>query len=285
MLPILALCILGPIATLNLDGLQALDGGPDVSLLVTAEPVIGLISGLAILAGAAIYGILAGKLVDARTGTLSAGFLVAWAAWRTGNLGHIFRIDPSSGVLVRLAIEAAIVGVGAALVALLVAGTRPADQPVPHTDLPGPHLGSLTQLAKPPVLGGIVAGAAAALVVAYVVAFNPLRGQALMAGVLGAIAAGAIARLVVHAASGHEAPSAAPYAAVVLAAVVAPLIGFIIPGATHLESASLSQSLPGFLLVQPLDWAAGMLIGTPIGLAWAGAAVHKARDVESAPAR
>lgn len=285
MLPIAALFLLGPVSTLNLAALQSLEGGRDVSLLVSAAPAIGLGFGLAIIVGAAIYGIVCAKVVDPRTGTLSAGFLVSWAAWCTGNMEHIFRFEPGAGTLIRLCIEALIVCAATGVAALLIAGAARADYEPMHGDLPGPHLRSLRGLFKTPVLGGVAAGAAAALVVAHVVAFNPLRGQALMAAILGSIAAGAVTRLVIRAWANEEAPSAAPYAAVLLAATAAPLIGFVVPGASKLGTAALQGTLIGPLVVQPLDWAAGVLIGVPMGLAWAGAAVTKAREAESATAR
>lgn len=285
MLPIVALFLLGPISTLGLEALQSHEGGPDVSLFVNATPAIGLGLGLALLVASGVYGLMCARLVDPRTGTLSAGFLVSWAAWRTGNMELLLRFEPGSGTLYRLCLEAIVVCTAAGAVALLIAGAARADHQPTHGDLPGPHFGSVHRIVRPPVAVAIVAGAAGALVVAHVVAFNPLRGQALMAGVLGSIAAGAVTRLVIRAWVNEEAPSAAPYAAIVVAAAVAPLIGLVLPGPSGLETAAVQGTLIGPLKVQPLDWAAGMLIGTPMGLAWAGAAVHKARDAESAPAR
>lgn len=285
MLPVLALFLVGPVITLPLAGLRGIDAGHDVSLLVGSSPALGVILGLALLAATTVYGLLSARFVDARTGTLSAGFVLAWGAWRTGNMEWLFRLEPSAGTLIRLSVEAGMVGVGAMLIALLIASSGRPRSETPHADLPGPHLGSLRQLVQPQVLAGVAAGALAGLVIAHLVAFNPLRGQALVASVFASIAAGAVARLVIRAAANREAPSASPYAAVLLAGMAGPLIGFIKPGAAHLEDAALQGTLLGPLLVQPLDWAAGMLIGTPIGLAWAGAAVHKAHDVESASSR
>lgn len=285
MLPVLALFIVGPVITLPLAALKGIDAGHDVSLLVSANPGLGLLLGLTVLVAATVYGLLSAKLVDARTGTLSAGFLLAWAAWRTGSMEWLFRLQPGGGTLIRLALESALLGVGSLFICLLAARTGRGHHENPHADLPGPHLGSIRQLANPQVLVGVGVGALATLVIAHLVAFNPLRGQALVAAVLASIAAGAVTRLVIRAAANREAPSASPYAAVLLAGIVGPVIGFITPGPARLGDAALHGSLLGPLLVQPLDWAAGMLIGTPIGLAWAGAAVHKALDAESASAR
>ncbi|KAA0212973.1 MAG: hypothetical protein DYG94_13455 [Leptolyngbya sp. PLA3] len=285
MLPVLALFIVGPVITLPLAALRGVDAGHDVSLLVGANPLLGILLGGTLLLAAAVYGWLSARLIDARTGTLSAGFLLAWAAWRTGSMEWLFRLQPGSGTLIRLSVESTILGVGALVICLLIVGSGRGRHENPHADLPGPHLGSLKQLANPQVLAGVGVGALAALVIAHLVAFNPLRGQALVAAVLASIAAGALTRLVIGAAANREAPSASPYAAVALAGIVGPVIGFITPGAARLDDAALHGTLLGPLLVQPLDWAAGMLIGTPIGLAWAGAAVHKAHDVESASSR
>lgn len=282
MLPIGALFILGPIVSVVLNGLRAPDGGSDVSLLVGASPALGMALGCAMLAAASMYGLVCTRLLDPRTGTLSAGFMLAWAAWRTGNLAEVYRLGADTGTLVTLAVEAAIVCSLTLVLCLLIAQWARQDHRPTPGDLPGPHLASLRQLGQLPVLVGVGAGTVVALVVAHLVAFNPLRGQTLMAGVLGAIAAGAISRLVICSMREGDAPSVAPFAAVLLAATIAPLIGLVAPGGSKLEAAAVAGTLPGPLVIQPLDWAAGMLIGTPIGLAWSGSAITRSSQTQRA---
>jgi hypothetical protein len=134
-------------------------------------------------------------------------------------------------------------------------------------------------------VAGAVLGAAAGLAVAWVVAFDGLRGQALMAAVLGSIAAGAVSVLVVRSLSDEEGSAATPYAAAVVAAVAGPLVGLVAPGPAELSSAIVGGSLPGVLMVQPLDWAAGLLLGVPIGVGWIGALAGPARESKAGAAR
>jgi predicted permease len=277
-LPCLALFILGPIMGRLVGTLHAGDGGHDITLLVGAAPAMGLVFGLGSVIVALAYGALAGKMLGERTGTLSGGLLLAWIAWNTGDLGMILRFDGSAATLIKIAVEAALVGgvvlAGTALIARWSEDTQPKATGVRD---------ELKALTSPASLAGLAAGAAAALAVAWLVAFDGIRGQALMAAVFGAIAAGAVSRLVAMSlADGHPA-RLMPYASVLLAAIVGPLIGFAVPGAANLSSAVIDGTIAGPLLVEPLDWAAAMLLGVPIGIGWTAAITHAAG--ESKPAR
>ena len=260
--------------------LHAGDGGHDVTLLVNAAPAMGLIFGLGSVIVALAYGALAGRMLGERTGTLSGGLLLAWIAWNTGDLGMILRFDGSAATLVKIAVEAALVG------GLVLAGTALIARMASDTEPKATRLGDeLKALCTPASLAGMAAGAAAALAIAWVVAFDGMRGQALMAAVIGAIGAGAVSRLVAMSlADGHPA-RLMPYASVLLAAVVGPLIGLAVPGAANLSSAVIDGTIAGPLLVEPLDWAAAMLLGVPIGIGWTAAITHSAGESKPAAAR
>ncbi len=260
--------------------LHAVDGGHDVTLLVGAAPVMGLIFGLGSVVVALAYGALAGRMLGERTGTLSGGLLLAWIAWNTGDMTLILRFDGSAATLVKLAVEAGLIGglvlAGGVLIARMASDTEPKAAGAGN---------ELKALLTPGALAGMGAGAAAALAIAWVIAFDGQRGQALMAAVFGAIGAGAVSRLVAMSlADGHPA-RLMPYASVLVAAVVAPLVGFAVPGAGSLSSAVMEGTIAGPLLVEPLDWAAAMLLGVPIGIGWTAAITHKAGESKPAAAR
>lgn len=276
--PCLALFIIGPVLSRLIGGLRADDGGPDVSLLVSARPALGLVMGLIGVAAALAYGGIAGRLLGERTGTLSGGLLLAWVAWMTGDLSLVLRLEGSAGTLALLAAE------GLAVCGLALAGVAVIARLSP--DRACEPMGVETKrLAKWPALAGALAGAAAALAVAWLVAFNGLRGQGLMAAVLGSIAAGAISMLAAQSLSGEKPPVLMPFLAVLIAAALGPLVGFVRPGAGELASAMIDGSLPGVLMIQPLDWAAGMLLGVPIGIGWMHALSGSGRESKPAAAR
>ncbi len=105
-----------------------------------------------------------------------------------------------------------------------------------------------------------------------------------MAAVAGAIGAGVVTPMVIAAMGADRPVWFAPFLALLVAGIVAPLIGFIAPGAEHLEKAFINATMPGALVVQPLDWAAGMLLGVPIGMAWTAASIGKVEESASRPA-
>jgi len=258
--------------------LRGVDGGSEVSLLMSSAPALGLALGLIGVAVAIAYGGIAARMLGERTGTLSGGLLLAWVAWRTGNMALVLRLHGSSGGLIMLAIEAAVVGSIALVGIALIAHLAPE-----HKN--GVIRAESKALLKLPALAGIAAGAVAALAAAWIVAFDGLRGQALMAAVAGAIAAAVVSRLVGQSLGHDTPPKLVPFLSILLAAIAAPLIGLVSPGGGELAAAQIDGTLPGVLMIQPLDWAAAMLLGVPIGIGWTSAMVEKATESKPSAAR
>lgn len=267
LMPIAALVLLGPIVGRTIAALRASDGGTDVSFLTGADPIAGILA--LILVG--VFGVVAAagsaSVVGFRPGLTIAGFVVAWGAWFTGENGMIFRRD-GAGAVVPMAIEGGLVAlVGAAIVIASAWAGRRHERDSERPMLP--QLGrSLTTKA------GLVASAAAGaagLVVAWVVARDDMRGQAIFAAFVGGIVAG-----MVGAQMAPDSEDAPPMAAggvtgMLALALIAPAIAFVRPGLGGIAAAAESGALPGALRLQPLDWLVGVLLGVPVGMGWAGA--------------
>ncbi len=282
-LPIAALGVLGPLAAAPVRVLRDLHGGHAVTLLLNTSPVMGVVAAVVVVLTAAIGAALGARLVAPAMGRMVAGLTVAWAAIFLGDTGNTLRISgPGMGSVLGLVVEAAILLVGGGLI-LLVAelAARPvsdggAEEPGrPATRSPGEILGALkSQVA----LAAIGAAAVGALVGAWLVARDDLRGQAFMAGVLGAILAGAAARMVAWFLGKNEGPAAGVIPAglgVLLAGVLAPLTLLFMPGLGEVGKAVRAASFSGPGVLAPLDWLGGALLGASIGVNWAASTLDR----------
>ena len=106
-----ALLGIGPLARHFTEALQALDGGHSASVLVNAHPSGGVIAALVVFALATITGCIGSYLVGKRMGLFSAGLVLAWAAWGTGQMDRILTQPHADGALRTLAVEGVLVGV------------------------------------------------------------------------------------------------------------------------------------------------------------------------------
>jgi hypothetical protein len=274
-LPLAALFLVGPLVGTLSGDLRGSDGGPQATLLTSASLMMGLFAGLAGLAAAQVLAVIGSRAADVKTGLLGAGLVLAWAAWRGGSPAAVLLRDPSVSTLLTLALEGGLVGAGALLIVQVAhRAASPAEQK------------SEAALRSSAALVAMGVGALASLAVAHVIVFGPLRGQALFGAILAGVAAGAIGRLASSAMSETPAPRVAIYSGMVLAAILGPLVALVAPGGSSgaLVGSVTADGLPGPVLIAPLEWAAGMLIGVPIGLNWAQASMHKSAPAASARA-
>lgn len=250
---LLALFALGPVAGLLTGSLRGLDGGPDATPLVCSAPVAGILAGVAALAIALAVGLVGARLVGVEHGYTAAGLVLAWAAWRTGEVSELIRTAQSGAPLRSLTLEGVLFGALALGIAWALAAfaKRPTDAPEQ------PRFGS-----RP--LGVLVAGFLAAGVGAWLVAVTPLKGQAVAAAIAGGILAAAVGRLV-----DLEAPLPILVAPVLLVGIVAPLTGFITRGTTGVVAAAYAGTLFPTSHITPLDFIAGAFLGVPVGISWA----------------
>jgi len=199
-------------------------------------------------------------------------------------VGDLVRERQGGGFLMTLAVEGLVVSLaGAAIGALLMVinGRRQAAGAAPGGIL---LLERGENASKGAVLGvSLLAGVAAGGVVAWFCAVTDLKGQTLMAGVLAAIAAGAASHLAGNAM--HSSVSPVPsLLAMALLGLVGPLLARGMHG-EHVVEAVYGGALFGPGRLMSLDWAAGALLGVPIGMGWAGAMLDsRAAEAEAAAA-
>lgn len=266
-----ALLAVGPLAGSLIGSFRAADGGASITVLLNSSPVLASLACVGVFVLAAAVGGPAAFIFGTRTGMLMSGYVLAWAAWQTGTAEALVRRTQSGDLYWMLALEAAFVGL---LLLALVAGVMFAglicesrrDKAVrPDEDLLKDVASSVTTLAG---LVGVLAAAVAGLVVAWAIAVEPLKGQAVFAGIFGGIAAAAAGRLSASFFS-ESPPEFAPYLGLALVAVGVPIWMAVTggPGADLVAAFYAGTAWPPAYLL-PLDWAAGAALGAPLGSAW-----------------
>jgi hypothetical protein len=256
--------VFGPIAGTLTGSLHATDGSHSATPLVCASPSSGLLMGLAAMGIALVVGLVAARLLGAAPGMTAAGIVVAWAAWRTGDVDELIRTAQSGRPLTILAAEGAIFGCLAVAMCLAIVIVAPDGKAVAPPTLRDRFWGGPTT----PV--AVLIALFAAGVAAWFVGVTPLKGQAVFA----AIAAGTLA-----AAAGRLADFRLPLASlsipIAALAVVGPLAGMAIAGSQAVVQMSYKGTLFPLANIAPLDWVAGGLLGIPQGVSWAGSMIEK----------
>lgn len=252
---------------------RAGDGGGSATMLVSESIAGGLAAtALAFVAATALGRLGAGRYGE-RTGYALAGFALAGVALAQGSVMGLLRWAPAPRALWMLAGEGVIVGaLGVALAwAVGRAGARheaALGRANHHVDAPLSAQGAL----------GFAAALAAGLAVSWLVAREPMPGQTLAAGVFAGIGAATAARV--------AAVRCAPVcvvAALGALAVGAPIAAGLAHGGGALR-AIYEQKMIGIGLLTPLDWVAGALLGTPVGVAWAASLTDKRAEKAAAGA-
>lgn len=280
-LMLLALVVAGPIAAGFVAQVRAPDGGPEASLFTGAAFMPGLVALVVTTALAAVLGVVSARYAGPRSGLRNAGFVIAWAAYATGEVDDIIRLAESSSPLRMVAVEGAVVAViGIVLSAIVLAAQRPTAE-IEVRDFGQPSSKPWQGLARRASLVALGVSLVVALIVGHLLAYEGLRGQAIFAAGVAGLAAGLLGRL---AASFLDAetppPTLAMHIGVCLAAAVAPwAAGILVGGSDAVLSAAEAGTLPGAALVLPLDWIAGALIGVQIGSAWAGGSIQQGEKV------
>ena len=274
-----AILVAGPLAAMFTGALTRADGGTHATLFVSRSVVDALLAMGALVVLALVLGIPGARLFGQRFGLATAGFVFAWATWRTGEADKIIRGTSDASVLHTFAIE------GAALMALTLgvvyAITRfgraryDAEHIEFRTEPSIPQ--DLLRLVKPHSLAAIGAGTVGGAIVASVIAFDALKGQAVFAAFAGGIASAAFARLA-GSMIRDDIPALAYFIPAGLLAILAPLAGGLHHGdASQVLGAVDSGTLLAVAKLTPLDWFAGALLGAPVGLSW----IHSMLDQPS----
>lgn len=253
-----AALLVGPVVAGMLSGLTAPDGGSGHTLLVSEAPVMGLILGVAAVVLAGIYGFITLKLSTLRLAIFNMGVILAWAAAAEGRLNAIARHTSDAGVMNRLGIEALILSIVAvAFVWLLIrfGGKHAAEERALKAD-------SRIPAAMATVL---LAGGAAAFIMARTDAFGQTLGAAIAAGIAGIT----LARIVAH-----TCPLIHLVVAACALAVVSPVAAGVLSG-NEFRAAVYSGEILALGRIMPFDWIAGLLIGAPVGTLWAHSFTEK----------
>jgi hypothetical protein len=270
---IASLLAIGPLAATLINSLRDVDGGRAVTLLINGNLGGGLAAGAVVFVAAAIVGLAASHFLSLNTGLMSAGIILAWGRWGEGTLEEIVRRAGDGRDLPRLAIEGvAVTLIAALLTRLMVKAAHNAQHPDSKASgalIAGPDGASIW----PMFFAVLVAGAAAAAAVTWALSVSGAKGQTFAAAVIGAIAAGATAQVVASSKGFHAAP-VTPMLSIAMVALTGPLVAAFMHG-SGLIDAVYSGNV--FSLARPisLDWAAGAMLGVPIGLGWAGSMLDR----------
>lgn len=265
--PTLSLFVLGPAAYLVTSSLGRADGLPDATLLLSSTPVLGLLAGAIVFALAWLAGVLAARLVSPFSGLTHAGFVLAWAAWGTGPILPLVRAGTSpDGALRTLALEGLLVAGLSAVLAVLIARAAPTVRAESSDD--PPESGRFDSR----LIGAFAVAIMAGAVASWIVAREPLKGQAIGAAAAAGIAAAVAARVLTSAAT----PAAFFVAAVgALGAVSSAYAAATAPSGDRTLALLYAGTMTPLASITPLDWAAGAFLGVPLGLAWAASLVGR----------
>ncbi len=254
-----AALVAGPIAGRLTGMLRAPDGGPDATALLSSSPLLGILATLAAVLLAAAYGFAAARFLNFKWGMLCAGLIVAWAAWNSGRADAIIRRVQAPSALWALAAEGLVLGVLGVIATYFI--TRASD---PRAAGDGADNDTRSDSVKAAGVGVLVGGLAA-----IAVARSEMVGQTFAA----AVTAGAVGTLVGRIV-GHRACVPASMLICPALAFLGPVVAAIFHGA-GLRDALYRGELFALARVMPLDWVAGTLIGTAVGVSWAGGMIEK----------
>jgi hypothetical protein len=255
-----ALMVFGPLVAMVATRITPVPGAIHGTALVGDAPMMGVFTMVWCITIAGLIGVAGSRLVSVGQGLTCFGVALAWASFRLGRLPDLARaVDPGT-LGTQLAIEGAIVGMAVLGAAIIIARRGWPDEPF-----------SLRAMASLPSLAAGAVAAAVGLAAAWVIAQDDKPGQTIAAGIAAGAAGAALARTLVH-----GAPRSAVLLAIPIGAIACPVIGFALTP-SPMESAVLGGTAHALARVMPTDWCAGMLIGIPFGLSWAGSTITKAR--------
>jgi hypothetical protein len=267
-LTFIALFAVGPLVAMLVARLHGPHGGTDTTLLVSDAFIGGIIACIAIAIGAGLLGVIKAKLFGWHRGFTVAGFVVAWAAFRAGDMRMLYMSLPAGeSPVVLLVVESVLVLIAVMAVAHFTIGfSGPTAQQPPAED--GRDRSGLFGM---PGLAGIGASFAAMLLLTFILVQTSLRGQAVVGTAVAAIGASAVGILATRQLGGNSS-ILGPLLGIAAFGLVAPVVSVVMAG--DLAQAARDGSLLPFAYIQPLDWAAAMLLGTPIGVAWAASSIE-----------
>ncbi|MBO6514678.1 MAG: hypothetical protein JJ974_12005 [Phycisphaerales bacterium] len=291
---VLSLCVFGPIAGGLMASLRGVDGSRHATLFVSDSILGGLFVLFGVFFLAMIAGVIATKMVSLREGVLNLGLVLGWGAWGAGEVGEALRSAPDSGSIVKLAIEGfAVLVLTVWMLRVMTKVRGVGDGGDEGTDgcvaLSNSKLVALREHAG---LTGMLVGVGlvVSMVMVWLQVQSDLSGQAVWGGFIGSAAAGVLGGMLIQ---NHSMGSSGKHGrggkrssdgvvslipvmvGVMLGGVFGPLVGMVTPGSGRLLQAIASGEMPGFLVMSSVSWAAGAMIGTPVGYSWVESSVAR----------
>lgn len=259
-----ALFLIGPAAGRIIGSVPAPDGGPATSLLLSSSTLHTLFNAATAFAFALLVGGIGARFFSLGTGLAAAGVVAAWTAAATGASDEIIRRTHDVNSFWTLTIEGVVVCIGLGALALLIGMVVPRVETV---ETKRKHSSDLSSLAA-----GLGLGLVIAAIAGWLVARSPLTGQAIAAAAA-AGAAGALAAIL----SFHRVRSTHIVATLGLLAIVAPASAALLHGDAVTKLAYAGELTP-LARITPLQWAAGLLLGVPLGASWGRSMITKKPD-------
>ncbi|CAG0998022.1 hypothetical protein PHYC_02688 [Phycisphaerales bacterium] len=264
---------LGPAVYSLLLRVHDAEGGRAVTLLINADASRAAVGGLCAFVVAGAVGLVGARFFSIGTGFLCSGIVLAWARWGLGTLDDLARISGHPMHTATRAIENAAAVAITLLLACVMVVISARRQPKGSPGAPGEGLLGVAVLGDGPraaaLGGGFAIGLVAAGAVAWLMGSSDLRGQALMAALLGALVCGAVGQLVASSMRCSLTP-VVPVLVLLVLGIAGPLLAQMTHG-SRLVDLIYQNEVFGLARPVSLDWAAGALLGGPIGLGWAGA--------------
>lgn len=247
-------------ALMLMSGVRAPDGGPEASLLLSESPATALGAAAVIFVMAAAVGALGARAFGTRSGLFIAGLVLVWPAWESGTVMGILRRTQSGSSLSTLRLEGLIVAAATIVVGIIVA--RFGRDTLATNAEP-------RKVSAGTVVGPLV-GFAVAVIGASACARTEMAGQAIAS----AFVAGLLGTLAMMLFDSRVKPERV-LMGLALLAFIGPASGAVIDGATAVQHVYDGTITPMARLT-PLHWAAGLLLGVPVGASWASGLVKKA---------
>jgi hypothetical protein len=267
-----SLLLAGPVAWLLTSSIVDASGGHGTTLLHASGVGASLTRGAGAIVIAGVMGVLTARLVGLRAAFWNCGMVLAWAAAGLGTIDQVLRArEGSQSLLTTLALEAGVVMVlvaGIAVACWKFAREAPA-RSEGWTDLTFAGRASAVAL-------GAAASAAAAGLVAHFAMINNLKGQAIGAAGMGAAAASVAVALLAP-----RAPAFAVVTGAMLAGVLGPVVAQFMTPPSQVSPAVFAWGLLGPARITAMDWAAGAMLGAPMGLWIAGGLLERRHAAEA----
>ena len=239
------------------------DLGPTVVQSMT--PVAGIVALLVATAVAIVIAVTIARLVSPLSGMAIFGAGLGWVGLELAGMRDIV-LEGSAGYVVADGIGWAIAVLATSW--LIIVMGRPVEDVHPEVAGHPPD-----PLCSPDAIRMLIVGVAA-LPVVWLFAESHMRGQMLAATVLGGLAAAFVGRMW----SPHVQPILLPVGVVGAGARGGWVMAMFLPG--DVARAWSTGTVPNLILPTPVDWAAGAMLGVPLGFRLAASFIkHEGESV------